>query len=357
MIVAGLLFIPRWYFRSQCTRIAERHQHVAQAICNYRAHHGILPLELADLTPNYLSVSPDRGIVYSNGVLAIHSGLPHSYVSYAFDSEQEGWTWDGLDLPVPSVVPSVQAIEGEDRICATLAEYDRRIGTRDDSRRHRTRKISFLLSLDRNADAYLECVAASDAEPDWWRGPMGMAMLTPPGEKEKAESALKTWVDRHPAFIHYWYLAHYYRKNGRVDDALNALHQGARYPLEAVDSDEIWVPHAFAFDAASFACDHKRPELVIEITDMWSSPRGAYDYESPDLPAFRAAAFLSLGELDEAKVQAAKVTKTSQERAIWAGNLERLNAAIERNDRSFVYNPGTPYDGMFDWDMFPAPDP
>ena len=176
-------------------------------------------------------------------------------------------------------------------------------------------------------------------------------------EEDAAESSLREWVEESPGFVHYWYLAHFYRTEGRVDDALEALRQGTRYPLEAVDSDATWVPHAFAFDAATFACKHERPELVLAITDMWSSPRGVYDYESPDLPAFRAAALLALGRIDEARAQAAKVTRTSQERAIWAGNLEALNSAIRRNDRSFVYDPGIPYDGFFDWSLFPAPAP
>jgi tetratricopeptide (TPR) repeat protein len=362
-IIVSLLFVPRWYLRSRHRQIAERHQHIAQAICNFHAQHGLLPYELNDLVPEYLPRLP-AGPRFSHGILSIHTGLPHTYVSYSFRGQNAGWESGGDfgagKLPVPIVVPSVPIVDGDERVIAALAEYNRRIEAAEndeDSRWHRTQKIAYLLSVKENDEAYAACIDAAKAHPAWWRPQMGLAMLSPIEEKDVAEDRLREWVEKHPGFVHYWYLAHLYRINGRLDDALESLRHGAQYPLEDIDPDATWVPHAFAFDAATFACKHQRPELVLAITDMWASPRGVYNFESPDLPAFRAAAMLALGRGNEAKIDVAKVTRTRSERAIWAGNLEELNSAIQRNDRSFVYDPGTPYVGFFEWSMFPDPDP
>jgi len=184
---------------------------------------------------------------------------------------------------------------------------------------------------------------------------MGLATLAPPAEVVSAEAAFKDWVDKNPAFIRYCYLARYLRDRRRVQEALNALREGAKYPLEDVDPDSMWVPNAFAFDAASFACRHKDPELILAITKVWAAPRGVYSNPGPDLYAFRAAGNLALGRLDEAKRDVEQVLAVARGQAIWAGNLQSLASAIEGGDRSFVYDPGELCCGS-DWTLFPAPD-
>jgi tetratricopeptide (TPR) repeat protein len=364
--VLGLLlllyFFPRLtqaHLAAQQQSIAERHQYIAQAICDFRARSGMLPEDLQELVSTYLSALPtNSSAIYSNGTLAIHAGWPHTYVGYSFRSGNEGWTSGGDfgigPLPVPRVTPSVVPRSGDDLVRARLAMYDRRIAAAAENLLQRTEKIAYLLSLKRREDAYSECDAASLAQPAWWRPQLGLALLAPPEKTQAAETRFCSWVERHPGFVHYWYLAHYYRSLGRTQDALAALRQGAKYPLEDVDPDAGWVPHAFAFDAASYACRQQDPTLVLAITDTWSSPRGVYNYASPDLPAFRAAAKLALGRIREARADADTVIATSRTRAIWAGNLDQLDSAISRKDRSFVYDPGNRCCGLSDWSPFPA---
>jgi tetratricopeptide (TPR) repeat protein len=181
-------------------------------------------------------------------------------------------------------------------------------------------------------------------------------MYAPDGERDAAEESLREWAERSPGFVHYWYLARYYRHVGRDADALAALREAATHPLEQVDDDAGRVPHWFAFDAAAYACRQKQPELVLALCDTWARPQGVYNYPSPDLPAFRAAALLALGRSSEATTEFNKVRQESQRRAIWAGNLDALEAAIDRNDASFVYDPGSPYPGFMDWSPFPRPE-
>ncbi|WP_143393236.1 hypothetical protein [Fimbriiglobus ruber] len=351
--VSLVLWLLVWHVPSDC--LAERHQHIVQAICDYRALNGMLPYDLEELVPNYLptvpSAYPGYQLYYSNDVLIIHAGRGGSGVSYHF-SEHEGWEASGRVLNLPRVTPSVVPIVGEDLVRARLAAYNRRIQASPANLWHRNQKISYLKSLGRRTDAIAECEASALAHPDWWRPQMALAVFAPPTEVAAAEGRFRSWIDHHPAFIHYWYLARYYRDQGRTADALAALHLAAKYPLEQVDSDAGWVPAAYALDAATFACQRRSPELVLAIATAWSSPRGVYSYQSPEVPAFRAAARLALGQFEEARTEADVVLATSRERRMWIDNLDQLDAAVQRRDRSFVYDPGPMCCGWA-WSLFP----
>jgi hypothetical protein len=75
---------------------ARQYQGIAQAICNFRAQHGLLPESLEELVPDHLPASQTRtSAFYSDGDLAIHAGLPHTYVSYSFGGAREGWESTG----------------------------------------------------------------------------------------------------------------------------------------------------------------------------------------------------------------------------------------------------------------------
>jgi tetratricopeptide (TPR) repeat protein len=322
---------------------ARRHLSIAQAICNYRARNGVLPDSLEELVPEHLAVLPPHWPgLYQIGKLYIPGNLPHTWIFYSFREGEAGWISTGDfgvgRLPVPIVAPTVQSVSGDDMVRARLATYDRRIESQPHEFRHRVAKIAYLLSLQRSQDAYLECRAAAEALPHYWRVHMGQATLAPANEASAAEIRFCSWVKEHPAFIHYWYLARYYRDSGRSRDALEALRQAVKHPLQDVDEDEPLVPTAIAFDAARYACQQKEPTLVLDIVKRWSWPQGAYSNPGNDLPAFRAAAELALGQFDEAKKDVAKVNPMRM--AIWAQNLDKLESAIDRKDTSFVYDPG-----------------
>lgn len=269
--------------------------------------------------------------------------MPDTYVGYSFRSEDEGWFSSGAFglglLPVAKVFPSVTPKTGDALVQARLRVYDRRISDPEREMNSRLEKISYLVSLNRIDDAYTECRASIAVHPNWLLGQYGSTIFATANEAQLAESRFRKWVEKHPAFIHFWYLARYYRDRGRIIDALDAIRQGVKHPLEDVGYS-VWVPHAYAFDAATFACRQKEPELVLAITEMWADPRGVYNSPDDNLPAFRAAAKLALGQFAEARIDADRVIATSRQRAIWARNLDALDSAIRREDRSFVYDPG-----------------
>lgn len=231
-----------------------------------------------------------------------------------------------------------------------LEYFDQRIAADPTSKRNYIEKISYLLSLKRTTDALATCRAAAKVLPDWWRPQMTLVMLPDPGSRPEAEHAFHQWVQDHPAFIHWWYLCRYYRDHGRHDEAVAALKEAVKYPLESVDEDATWVPTAFAFDAADYAYHQKQYALVLEVTRVWASPRGVYNYFDDDIYAFRAAAELKLGQLEAARADADNAVKAASKHAIWAGHLAELQQAANAGDQNFEYDPG---ELPSQWSLFP----
>jgi hypothetical protein len=276
---------------------------------------------------------------------------------------EEGTVFDpfkGIDLsrlvitgetkPSASSRPSGPVTDPEQ---ARMIEYlGHRIAAEPASWRTYAEKICYLLSINRKADALADCKAAAQVLPKWWRPQMALLVFAEPDSREEVEAKFRQWVEANPAFIHWWYLCRYYRDRGRDSDAVAALQNAVKYPLESVDEDEGWVPAAFAFDAASYAYQQKQYVLVLEIARVWSSPRGVYSYVSDDMYAFRAAAELALGQFPAAKADADKVVKAAAEHAIWADNLSELQKAAQAEDRDFRYEPGS---SGGDWSLFPTP--
>ena len=351
-------FFGRWTLPTtgEFVAIAQIHQHIAQAINDYRADHGMLPQKLDDLVPTYLNDVPSNmNLGFSGHILSIHAGVPHTYVSYDFKPEEEGWYVGGDfgdgQLPVPKALSTRQPLTGESLANARLAEYDRRISTSNDlyfAKNNYSQKIAYLVSLGRKSEAIETCRVGALAFPDWWRPRMCAAMLTGSEKTINAEKDLRSWVSKYPTFIHYWYLCHFYRSLDRHEDAIAALQEAVKHSLADTDPDGDLVPDAYAFDAAAYACQRNLPGLVLEITKLWEKPRGVYTYHNENLNAFKAAAELALGKFDEAESDLQIVLKG---RGLWVRNLDQLRRAVKSNDQGFVYDAGKL--SSVDWTPFP----
>ncbi len=366
MLVGGsyvlrYLEIGRWTLptTAEFAEVALKHQDLVRAIYDYKAEHGVLPEELKDLIPGYLPSVPDAPLFFNGASLRIPTNLFRTDVYYRFGDE-EGWYVGGEygngPLPAPNPSPTRPALTGDALIVARLTEYDRRIALDRGEMtyhvcRNYTQKIAYLLSLDRKSDALSACRAAANAFPDWWRPRMVAAMLAGKDSGAQPEQMFRTWVEQHPTFIHYWHLCYYYRSRDRHDDAVAALREAVKHSLADADLDGGWVPDAYAFNAAAYACERRQPELVLEITWLWEKPRGVYNYHNENLNVFRAAAELTLGEFDEAAADLNRVPKLG---CRWAGNIEQLCRAVTAKDRAFVYDPGRCC--CSDWTLLPRPE-
>jgi hypothetical protein len=216
---------------------------------------------------------------------------------------------------------------------------DQQIAAEPSSWRKWNEKFKYLRRIKRDDEVLAAFKAAAQAMPEWWKPRLALAMFGDETSRSQGRISFAAWVRGHPSFIHWCYLSRLYREAAQDAEALDALRQAVKYPLESVDSDETWVPHAFAFDAATFACKHKQYDLVLQITEIWSKPRGVYNYFDNDIYAFRAAAKLGQGQFAAAKADADKVVEIAKTRAIWAQNLDALQRAAAAKNSSFQYEP------------------
>jgi tetratricopeptide (TPR) repeat protein len=324
------------------TSDAEKNVKVVQAICNYRAENGMLPYSLDDLVPQFLDKVPDdHRLRWQLRWLFVGPKL-----LYSFDKDNGGWA---PHLTLPKVMPTHAVPGGDALVQAHLAEYDRRIATSPTNIDHYTDKIVYLISINRRTEARATCKTAARAFPESWRPLMGLAMFAESKDLAQAEAQLRSFFEKHPAFIRYWCLSRYYRNLGRHRDAIDALRLAVKQPLENIEDEGVFVPNAYAFDAAKYAYEQHEYELVIDITKVWSSPRGTFSNPGADFYAFRAAAELALGRLDEAREHV-----KSARSALWANNLQGLARAVGAGDRSFIYDPGDDLVNTDNWKLFPS---
>ena len=350
------MVIGRWFLpsASEYVALARPNQTLAQAICDYRADHGMLPQEFADLVPAYIAAVPNsRSVSFAQQRLWVYPDYARRFgVQYDFRPGREGWYRGDEPLPVVRPPSTRPVLTGETLVAARLAEYRRRIAAdRPDKCRVRlnyAQEIAYLALADRRPAALAVCATAERELPDWWRPRVSALWLARPEDAASAEREYRAWADHHPSFARYWYLSRYYRERGRHDEAIAALREAAKRSPDSSDPDSAWTSDAYGFDAAAYACQQRQPNLVLDIADVWVDP---YTNESPY--AFRAAAELALGRFDAAKAHLDRVVEASKTQGLWAGHLDRLGRAVAAKDRTFVYDPGK-LPG--DWVLFPSPD-
>ncbi len=344
LMLLGRLTMPT---TAEFVALARQQQPLAQAIADYRADHGVLPRSLGELEPEYASkATRDPRVSFDGEVLHIRADAPHTGVYYRFSKGNEGWFVGGDfgngPLPLPKISSTRPARSSDETDAKRLQEYDRRIQAdvknEGDLWRSHKDKIIFLVSRNRTVDAIDACRAAIKQLPDWWRPRMSLLYLLPKDAQANEEIAFQRWVDENPTFVHHWLMSKYLRDQARDVDAIAALERAAQASLADQDADAAWVPEAYAFDAAAFAAMHGKPKLVLAITDVWERPRGSYTYHDDNLHAFRAAAYLELGDFDRANANLARVLAASKDHAIWARNLDHLAAAVQSKDQAFIYD-------------------
>ncbi|MEZ5942458.1 MAG: hypothetical protein R3C18_13775 [Planctomycetaceae bacterium] len=355
ILAFGFLFGPRVYVSYQAALIADEYEHIVQAVADYHAETGLFPSNGEDLATRSGIEIPDNVAVSSYGDVAI-MGEPVRVSYLFFAPPSEGWHCSYGRLSLPLVESQHDPVSGEARLEAALAEYDRRIEHYVDDQWQRSAKMALLADAGRTEQLFDECLRAREEYPDWWRGQLGAALFAPDDQRDAAEGSLVEWCKRSPGFIHYWYLAWYYRQVDQPENALEALSQAAKNPLEQLEKDAGRVPNWFAFDAVTYAGQHENPELVLALCEQWSHPQGIYTSVSRDIPAFRAAALLRLGRFEEAEKECDIVLAQSADRRLKAGNLNALAQAIADKDKTFVYDPGIPYGEPKEFSPFPDPE-
>lgn len=383
-IFVGLLVIivflgPRFIFfggrftmpsESEFEAIAKNGQPIAQAICDYRSEHGLLPLELPDLVPTYLpklSKVSGPGWEFEDGRLRHDAGIPRSYVIYTFVGKEE-WSvlGEGISshrLDVAGPVFRKPTLTGEALFNAQIAEYERRINHHHDSqylndniKEFYQDKIDFLALAKQQGLLRAECERDARKYPNWCLPQIASAWSDASGSE--SEKQLVEWVRQHETFANYWYLSRYYRNKGDIPKALAVLEKAAASPFELYPPDSIrWSGYSFAFDAAQFSYEKSNYDLTIKICKHCESEPGSWG--GCTLLEFEAAAELKLSKFQSAITNAQHVVAIasqnpmSAEIAPWY--LSKLLEAAKAHDTNFEYHAmGTTYD---EWSPFLEPEP
>ena len=109
----------------------------------------------------------------------------------------------------------------------------------------------------------------------------------------------------------------------------------------------IYTADAYAFDAAKYAYQQRQFELVLKIADVMAPPG------DNNATAFRAAAELALGNIDEARSHINFICNNHKGSMLWADHLQALQQAAARGDSSFIYDPGNLVN-LDNWTLFPS---
>jgi hypothetical protein len=364
------LFLGRFTFPSDAEfeAIAKNGQPIAQAICDYRSEHGLLPLVLSDVVPTYLPKASESGWRFDDALLRHNAGIPRSDVSLAFVGE-EGWTvWgEGINrhrLNVVGPVSQKTALTGEALFAAQLAEYERRISHHPDNSYYNSRikeyygdKICFLGLAKRQNLLRTECERDTEKFPDWWLPQVALA------ESDELNTATEkqfvAWVRQHETFANYWYLARYYRDKGDNRAALAALDQAATSPYEQYPDWARWSGIGFAFDAAQFSYENSNYDLTIKLCQHCEPIPGSW--EGCTLLEFVAAAELKQMQFEPAITNAQRVVDIAKQHPmqveIDVGNLSKLLEAAKAHDTNFEYQPHETENPQWEWSLFVKPSP
>ena len=364
----NFLFMGRFTFPSEAEyeAIAKSGQPIAQAICDYRSEHGLLPLVLADIVPTYLPKAPQPGWWFDGDMLRHNAGIPRSYITYSFVGEG-GWVvWgQGINHRLNAAGPASRkpVLTNEGLFTAQLAEYERRISHHPDNSYYNSRakgyyedKISFLGLAKRQDLLRAECERDAKRLPNWWLPEMVLA------ESDElntdAERRFVTWVHEHGTFVNYWYLARYYRDKSDTNAALAALEQAATSPYEYYAENARWGGTAYSSDAAEFSYGCGKYDLTLRLCHHCESVEGSM--EGQTLLEYVAAAELKLMQFDSAIAKAQRVVDIANQHPmevhVDVQNLPALLAAAKAHDTNFVSHFSVPSaDSEFSLFVKPSP--
>ncbi|MCL2641436.1 MAG: hypothetical protein FWD53_11360 [Phycisphaerales bacterium] len=326
---------------------------IVEAVYQFKAERGLWPEYLDEMVPGFLSAeefkrAEEQGWHYE---LVLQDGRPglsrpikemrRAHVGFDFDINKPSWIVFGdiakKDRRVLKVTtpPVMKALPRDVLVNNMLVELDRRIRRSSGQivMGYRREKISLLLAEGRDAEARGQLVEARRSnEYHFWPR---LAEVKLDGEASLAEFV--AWVQANPSFTHWYYLSVAYRWAGRDAEALAAIEEASKLPA-VVSKEDFDKTAFFLWDMGRFALRHEKWDLVLRLTEAWGQlPFDSRRLENSYL-ALSAAAKLATGDVAGAKVDMRSLR--DDKLATWAGNLDALEAAIKKGDRTFRYDPG-----------------
>lgn len=281
---------------------------VVAALYRYRNDHGLWPLSLQELVPDYATAEDCDGWGFrwrpqGDWRLMSTRGMPGWRVSFS-PKPQPGWdvTVGGIDV-IPLAVEQPLPPRRDPPVGPRRQELLRRIAA--DPRRishYQGLMGDYVRAGDWSAARDL-CLRARAARPDhWWPHLMLADIDLRRGEAELARETLRGWLAAADGFPRRVVVAELLWRHRRLDDARGELAAASKFPLDSLgpsdDAEEmVKMGVGFAWHGSVIAYSEGWYDLARAICDRWEE----YDVQenrtaSPGYYLIRAACFLALGD-------------------------------------------------------------
>jgi hypothetical protein len=337
--------------------IIRQGNNVVKAIFHFRHDVGLWPCCLEETCPTYINAADCAGWSYAwkaNGKWSltwIRGQQDLRLIFRTYKKEQGWWITDGVDsqpieaaLPIFEFGPSDsfrQAAKAESQLRLRLAMYPTVLV-------HRKGFVGWLRNQKRCEEALSQCGDCISLWPKHWWPRLASALIASDcGLAVEAEKQLGEYVGSHPEIGKVLCLAVFANRAGNTKLLEASLVKGWKAKLVRFETDvnpthEIlgFRPDYLMWQVVLIAYHYGNPKLTIALCNHWEAC-GKEDMSliNRDYFAIRAACYLQLGLLEEARKEIAALRKTPRN-VIWADKSDDLICAVDTGDFSFRYDPG-----------------
>ena len=302
-------------------KTAESGKPILDAIFRFNHENGLWPNDLDELVPRYAKEDEVRAWRYhtrNNGywTLINYTGFPHSAVQFRFLKEKGGhweisWGDDQAELKVPYAPPAQEKLPKKEVNKNLLATMAARIDRYPGQIIHHKGLVTLLMDRGLDAEARKACAKCLEIWPDIWWPNITLAILDARlNSKTDAEKRMVTWANRHKDFIHFYFLAHYYKAAGETEKSFAALRKATESPIidhwdksggKETGEILIWSNEVYLRYAAILAYQGKQIDLCLAVCNRWEKyVKEEKRHGDPGYAIFRAACFVNQGKCGEA---------------------------------------------------------
>jgi len=291
-------------------KLADSMRPIVEAVYAFRSTHGLWPLSLEELAPEYLDAVPSAAWYQwrpeGNCALSTTGAPPRAALVHVFGGIDAGWhvrvdrRYARLALPTPPVEPARLSNEMIER---AAREYDRRIAREPDNALHHRCKVSLLLEAGACEPAAAAAVAWCRAFPaDLNAREAAHAVECSRRSGLQAGQRLETaWMKAGHATLAEWSLY-----NNTYDYSISTDMMGAAvYKPFAVSDVDWFIADVTAMTIAGHYL-YNDPKKALSTCRRWKSE--SERLAQPLHPGFalvRAAAFVRAGRFERAEQELA----------------------------------------------------
>jgi tetratricopeptide (TPR) repeat protein len=187
-------------------------------------------------------------------------------------------------------VPSTNRLSAEELLARVLPAYDKLLAQHPLSEEAYQEKISFLLRLNRAAEARATCKAMREKLPEnWWANIVCALAIAAEKSDDEAERFLSAWAKKKPTFSRYLDLAYYFQLRGQPKRAAAAMMKATQYVADR-DEGHLYNLRFRGYSAALYAFRTGEYQAATRICNKLLETDAYKQYATQALRDLRAAA-------------------------------------------------------------------